>query len=267
MVFEVLGEDLLRLQRRWERRGRKRQSAHAIPVPLVQRITKQILQGLDYLHRESSIIHTDLKPENVLISARGSDLFRIGWHTLAAIDPHLTQRYEPAAVARAMGIAYPLSPQAGPAPPPPPPAAMELDEAVPVADASNRPPTPAAAATGADDEQWVSDDDPHDTLTAAEQAELARATRTLSVKVADLGNACWTHQHFTPSIQTRQYRSPEVILGANYNHTADIWSLACMVFEMLTGDYLFQPSEPTEASRRAGYQVAWSKDDGTWGRR
>ena len=30
------------------------------------------------------------------------------------------------------------------------------------------------------------------------------------VKIVDLGNACWTHHHFTSKIQTRQYRSPEV---------------------------------------------------------
>jgi hypothetical protein len=30
------------------------------------------------------------------------------------------------------------------------------------------------------------------------------------VIVVDLGNACWTHKHFSEDIQTRQYRSPEV---------------------------------------------------------
>jgi serine/threonine-protein kinase SRPK3 len=59
MVFEVLGENLLGLIKRWKHRG--------IPMPLVKQITKQVLLGLDYLHRECGIIHTDLKPENVLI--------------------------------------------------------------------------------------------------------------------------------------------------------------------------------------------------------
>jgi len=59
MVFEVLGENLLGLIKRWNHRG--------IPMPIVKQITKQVLLGLDYLHRECGIIHTDLKPENVLV--------------------------------------------------------------------------------------------------------------------------------------------------------------------------------------------------------
>ena len=35
----------------------------------------------------------------------------------------------------------------------------------------------------------------------------------LKVKIADLGNACWESHHYTDDIQTRQYRSLEVILG------------------------------------------------------
>lgn len=64
---------------------------------------------------------------------------------------------------------------------------------------------------------------------------------TVMVKICDMGNGCWTHHHFTPEIQTRQYRSPEVIIGADYNTSADIWSLACTIFEMITGDFLFEP--------------------------
>ncbi|CAG0899486.1 unnamed protein product [Cyprideis torosa] len=49
------------------------------------------------------------------------------------------------------------------------------------------------------------------------------------------------HHHFTEDIQTRQYRCLEVLLGAGYGTPADIWSTACMAFELATGDYLFEP--------------------------
>ena len=63
----------------------------------------------------------------------------------------------------------------------------------------------------------------------------------ITVKIGDLGNACWTDHHFTNDIQTRQYRAPEIILGLPYDETADIWSAACVVFELATGDFLFAP--------------------------
>ena len=37
--------------------------------------------------------------------------------------------------------------------------------------------------------------------------------KTRSV-IVDLGNACWTHRHFSEDIQTRQYRAPEVLIGS-----------------------------------------------------
>lgn len=59
MVFEVLGENLLGLIRRYKHRG--------IPIIFVKQIAKQLLSALDFLHRRCGVIHTDLKPENILI--------------------------------------------------------------------------------------------------------------------------------------------------------------------------------------------------------
>ena len=78
-----------------------------------------------------------------------------------------------------------------------------------------------------------------------------RLDKNFYLKIVDMGNGCWTHHHFTSEIQTRQYRSPETIIGVPYGTSADIWSLACMMFEMITGDFLFEP-------RRGEY---YGKDD------
>jgi len=40
--------------------------------------------------------------------------------------------------------------------------------------------------------------------------------RNARAVIVDLGNACWTHRHFSEDIQTRQYRSPEVLIGSKY---------------------------------------------------
>lgn len=67
--------------------------------------------------------------------------------------------------------------------------------------------------------------------------------------IVDLGNACWTHRHFSEDIQTRQYRAPEVMIGSKYDTAADMWSLGCMTFELLTGDLLFDPRAGEEYDR------------------
>ncbi|XP_078275807.1 SRSF protein kinase 2 isoform X8 [Rhinoraja longicauda] len=76
-----------------------------------------------------------------------------------------------------------------------------------------------------------------------------RNAENIRVKIADLGNACWVHKHFTEDIQTRQYRSIEVLIGAGYSTPADVWSTACMAFELATGDYLFEPHSGEDYSR------------------
>lgn len=57
----------------------------------------------------------------------------------------------------------------------------------------------------------------------------SRVFEDIVVKIADLGNACWLESDNTHIIQTRQYRSPEVIVGARWNDRADMWSMAVLV--------------------------------------
>ncbi|KAF9596707.1 hypothetical protein IFM89_012906 [Coptis chinensis] len=63
----------------------------------------------------------------------------------------------------------------------------------------------------------------------------------LKCKLVDFGSACWTYKQFTSEIQTRQYRAPEVLLGSKYSTSVDLWSFACICFELATGDVLFDP--------------------------
>jgi serine/threonine protein kinase len=58
-----------------------------------------------------------------------------------------------------------------------------------------------------------------------------------------MGNACPINNHYSDIIQTREYRSPEVIMGGEYDESADMWSLGCMIFELVTGDFLFDPKK------------------------
>jgi serine/threonine protein kinase len=108
--------------------------------------------------------------------------------------------------------------------------------------------TPPAQTAGQD--VRVSKDGMPDSAVLEEVLNLDLFDHTgVTYKVADLGNACWVERHFSDDIQTRQYRSPETIINAGYDTSADIWSLACMAFELVTGDYLFDPKGSEEYPR------------------
>ena len=70
MVFEVLGHNLLKLITKSNYTG--------IPLENVRIITKQVLEGLHYLHSKCKIIHTDLKPENILMTVSDQHIKMLG---------------------------------------------------------------------------------------------------------------------------------------------------------------------------------------------
>lgn len=59
LVFEALGCSLYKLIVKNNYQG--------LGVPQVKNIVRQVLQGLEYLHTKCRIIHTDVKPENILL--------------------------------------------------------------------------------------------------------------------------------------------------------------------------------------------------------
>jgi serine/threonine-protein kinase SRPK3 len=255
MVFEVLGENLLGLIKRWNHRG--------IPMPLVKQITKQVLLGLDYLHRECGIIHTDLKPENVLIEI--GDVEQIV-KAFVKDDKEMSKDTNPNGRRRRRTLIT----GSQPLPSPLNASFTNIDKvASPHGPSSlnqvvneNSKPTEGLSMLeqlklktkepqNEDETQKAREKttDPLEkdlagvTLDSKKSSDAEKVLRTamgtnddpigeiISVKIADLGNACWVGHHFTNDIQTRQYRSPEVILGAKWGASTDVWSMACMVCE------------------------------------
>lgn len=335
MVFEVLGHNLLKLIIKSNYRG--------IPRNNVKRIIRQVLEGLDYLHNKCKIIHTDIKPENVLIcvdetyirklACEATELHSLGMKLPFSLISTAPQDFQEPTAKMSKNKKKKLKKKAkrqnellkkqmeqieeieeqnklanstrenG-----------ELETNSPDQDLNtesiednteskgspdiSEPSVPSLHINGVDSsltsaekvenqlpEQsekidnvtWCDVDkicaesalppDHEETaecsegrnLQPPESKQLKRASVApldpaivecdVEVKIADLGNACWVHKKFTDDIQTRQYRSLEVLLGSDYDTSADIWSTACMAFELATGDYLFEPHSGEDYSR------------------
>jgi len=68
---------------------------------------------------------------------------------------------------------------------------------------------------------------------------LLRHPKRSSIKVIDFGSSCRGNEIVYSYIQSRFYRSPEVLLGLPYRVSIDMWSLGCILVEMHTGEPLF----------------------------
>ncbi|KIK63802.1 hypothetical protein GYMLUDRAFT_162532 [Collybiopsis luxurians FD-317 M1] len=68
---------------------------------------------------------------------------------------------------------------------------------------------------------------------------LLRHPAKSAIKVIDFGSSCLEHEKIYTYIQSRFYRSPEVILGMNYHMAIDMWSLGCILAELYTGYPIF----------------------------
>ncbi|CAN6240785.1 unnamed protein product [Urochloa humidicola] len=71
-----------------------------------------------------------------------------------------------------------------------------------------------------------------------------------AVKVIDFGSACLEGKTVYSYIQSRYYRSPEVLLGYPYTTAIDMWSFGCIVAELFIGLPLFPGASEYDVLQR-----------------
>lgn len=73
-----------------------------------------------------------------------------------------------------------------------------------------------------------------------------RIVRNTEIKVIDFGSATFDWEHHSTIVSTRHYRAPEVILELGWSHPCDVWSIGCILFELIFGFTLFQTHDNIE---------------------
>jgi len=220
LVFEILGINLLEVIKIHNYKG--------LPVDISKSFLIQILKGLDFLHRVCGVIHTDLKPENIVLKLTPTQVREL--MQTGTVKTEIKRRVERVEV-------IPLE--------------LKVKEEKKVVKKTFR-------KGGKVFEKTVNPARSKSKFLKKSTGKLPKkpvcevkddvfSSKTL-LKIVDFGNATFTTGACNTEIQTRQYRAPEVILGFKYGPAADMWSFGCIAFELLTGELLFQPKPGTEYS-------------------
>ncbi|KKZ60727.1 hypothetical protein EMCG_04607 [[Emmonsia] crescens] len=171
-----------------------------IPVAVMKEVARQLLQGLDFLHRECGIIHTDLKPSNILLELNDPEAVISSYlqqTSARTSQPKRARRVNTHSGSEATDIPMPLS----------------------------------------------------EVITTPLLSEM----EDIRVRIIDFGVSSWVNQHLCNQIQSPHLRAPEVTLGAPWSTGVDIWSLGCLMIELVKGHLSF----PGTASRNG----KWTAED------
>ncbi|KAG5477034.1 hypothetical protein LSCM1_05372 [Leishmania martiniquensis] len=278
----------LQQQQPQQQQRRRRVYYRGLPLPLLKAVLYQVLTFLQFIHCRG-VVHTDLKPENVLFES--SKVLSVD---LGIYYTHYVPRDSEEAVGRWSSTSETKKrsndgfklhsssleqrahrhEQTAFAPSSPPSSSNHSTSAGATGTAAEGEGLKAHASQGARAAGEGVASAPSAGLstvpvdvTPSQKGDLTLAHYVRvpmpvmnSVRVVDLGAAQFLstfrdrslipgYAHVPVSyspIQTSHYRSPEVLLGFGWSTSADIFSLGCMIPELLTGECLFMPNHTME---------------------
>ena len=209
-----------------------------IPHDIVKKIFKDLFQGLYELHSKN-IVHTDLKPENIMINIYPNKLIKVKeWFSQSGImelykselDKILPDNFnkmenQKKKIVRKKARIKTLS--------------LIKDKVKEIVNSyhANIYSEQLKQAENIIELSDVSDLEIEE-VSSDELFTLPNAENIVA-KIIDLGNAELIEDIEPDTIQLRCYRPPENVLHDFYNTKADIWTMGCILFETLTGDFLF----------------------------
>lgn len=71
-------------------------------------------------------------------------------------------------------------------------------------------------------------------------------SRRKNLKIIDFGASSSFGMNTFTYVQSRFYRAPEVVLGLQYDHQVDMWSLGCIIAELFCGRPIFPGIDENE---------------------
>ncbi|KAJ2723015.1 serine threonine protein kinase CMGC group [Coemansia sp. Benny D115] len=78
------------------------------------------------------------------------------------------------------------------------------------------------------------------------QTVKTRMLKSTNICLIDFGSATFNNEYHAQVVSTRHYRAPEIILNLGWSFPCDMWSIGCIILELLTGEALFQTHDNNE---------------------
>ena len=88
-----------------------------------------------------------------------------------------------------------------------------------------------------------------------------------NITIADFGATCTEDEFYEEDFGTRYYRAPEVILMGQLTDKVDIWAAGCILYELIVGDFLFDPDKDKNKSRDYYHLLEISKVSGKFSKK
>lgn len=199
LVFDLCGGSLYDIM--------KGKYSNGLSLPLVKKAIQQLLLAMDHLNTECNILHTDIKPENMLIKGVSNDIKDIMDEFISLYNKgggKKKKKRNP--LAEAKNIVSRLSCNKS-----------ESSES-------------SASDRSIIDNKYMQADN-------------------FNILLSDFGESYKMDEETDSRIQTIYYRSPEIILDGPFNTTCDVWSVGCTLFELLTGEILFNPDDQRSVNK------------------
>jgi serine/threonine protein kinase len=201
-----------------------------IPIRIVINIMKQLVDIVCLIH-DSNIIHTDIKPENILISGTNVLNKRI-------IDDINKTQFS-------IKKTFDLKKQF-----------MNILKKFDDADSNNGNENDSndndddvssliSLSTSDNNDECTNDNDDNDNCANA------MLNSNIKIKMSDMGTCLYDKTSY--NVQTRYYRAPEIILQYNCTSKIDVWSIGCVFYELLMQTMMFDPIKTVYDSRNRNH--------------
>ncbi len=238
---------------------------NGLPLEMVKKIGKQIMYSLVELHEEVKVIHADLSPENILLSGNNFECFKLmnliesfnikellkKNKNLHDITEYLIENITESGYNSSKETDESEKTEQ---------TNSETDKSDDEDDEDNDDTNNKDEVDSGDDLSSYDEDNPRNQSCADmicdmdgkknlekyynfSKNHVDKYLITPKIKLTDFGNIIKLDNLENKEIQVRYYRAPEIILDSKYDKTVDFWSVGCILFELLTGDILFNPKK------------------------